>query len=334
MTGKTVFVGNPQPESYGVSIITNKLVQILKEKGFDAKEVYSLENLPKDAFIIPYGIDLAVDMINKGFNTDVVFLADAFTLGYRNKIEFYLKQCNIFHYDFFYSIYCLLRDYRIESNVLRNFKRIALVSEVDIKYFKKRSRPNTEFFCVPNGANFAEVEPKVFDDHIRLGILSSWWHTTLAEENDWFIRDYFSKYIRKHPNVILYLAGKGSYINQYRGLPNVRIMGEVPTLNDFFKHIDIFVVPNPKGCGILNRVLDAFAYKTCVIGHKNAFSGFTYMKDCYLDFDNYSSFETKLNDLVDSKEVRKKLAQNAFTSIIENNQWDKNLSNFISSVIR
>lgn len=329
-----VYVGNTQPESYGVSVIVNNLVSFFNEHGIKASVIYSLDGISKDAFIIPYGVDMAIEMIKKGYKTNVVFLADAFTLGYINKIKFYLKHLNIFHYDFFYSVYCLLRDYRIETKVIRCFKKIALVSQVDIEYLKKRSKPNTEFICIPNGANFIEVEPKTNSHHIRLGILSSWWHTTLAEENDWFIRKYFVQYSQKHPDIKLYLAGKGSFIEQYRGIKNVEIMGEVETLNAFFKNIDVFVVPNPKGCGILNRVLDAFAYKTCVIGHKNAFSGFTYMYDCFYDFEDYSTFEEKMDILANSEKKREELANNAFLSIKENNDWEKNISKFIEFAMK
>jgi len=324
-----IYIGNPQPESYGISVIVDNLVSEFNKHGIEADVIYKLDGIPKDSFIIPYGIDFAIDMINKGYKTDVIFLADAFTLGYLNKIKFYFKRGNFLYYDLYYSIYSLLRDYRWESKVIRNFKKIALVSDVDINYLKKRAKVGTDFFCMPNGANFETVEPKTEAPNIRLGILSSWWHTTLAEENDWFIRDYFSKYINHNPNVALYLAGRGKYIEQYRGLNNVIVKGEVSSLNDFFKTIDVFVVPDPKGCGILNRVLDAFAYKTCVIGHKNAFSGFSYMTNCFFDFDDYLSFENKMDVLVSSKEKREELVNNAYSSIKQNNDWGKNISEFI-----
>ena len=332
MNSKTVYIGNPMPESYGVTVIVDNIASVFNKNGVKAEVIYKLEGLPKDAFIIPYGIDIALEMINKGYKTDTVFMADAFTLGYIEKIKFYLKHLNIFHYDFFYCFYCLLRDYRIETKVVKNFKNIILVSETDINYLKKRALAETTFFCMPNGANFCHVEPKTKSDIVRLGILSNWWHTTLAEENAWFINDYFQKYAGTHKNVKLYLAGRGSYIEQFRKIPGVVIMGEIGDLNDFFKNIDIFITANPKGCGILNRVLDAFAYKTCVLGNKNSFTGFRYMKDSFVEFDDYRSFEIALNELSNNSERREQLVQNAYAEITEHNNWEKNIIKLLSFI--
>ena len=176
-----VYLVNPHPEAYGGTVIVNNIADVFRKNGKEVFVTNSLEGLPKDSIIIPYGIDAAQDMIDKGYNTDVAYLADAITLGYINKIKFYFRSFNVFHYDFFYSIYCLLRDYRIENKILKRFKRIVLVSDTDIEYLKKRALKSTIFYCVPNGVNFCNVEPKLKSNKIRLGILSNWWHTTLAE---------------------------------------------------------------------------------------------------------------------------------------------------------
>lgn len=332
MRKEIIYIGNPWPESYGSTIIVDKLVEVFKNNGQKSEAIFKICEKPKDSFIIPYGIDMALEMIDNGYITDTVFLADAFTLGYIEKIKFYLKHLNIFHYDFFYCFYCLLRDYRLETKVVRNFKNIILVSETDINFLKKRAHPETTFYCMPNGANFCHVEPKTKSDIVRLGILSNWWHTTLAEENAWFINDYFQKYAKTHKNVKLYLAGRGSYIEQFRKIPGVEIMGEVGDLNDFFKNIDIFITANPKGCGILNRVLDAFAYKTCVLGNKNSFTGFRYMKDSFVEFDDYRSFVSSLNELSNNIERREQLVQNAYAEITEHNDWEKNIIKLLSFI--
>ena len=326
---RIVYIVNHHPEAYGGKVIVENIKSVFQKKGIQTIIVDNLEGVPIDSFVIPYGTEASMEMIHKGYSTNIAYLADAETLGYINKIKFYAKNLNVFHYDFFYSIYCLIRDYRIESNILHHFKKAVLVSETDINYFKKRSFNDVIYYCMPNGANFCEVEPKTNSEIIRLGILSHWWHPTLVEENSWFIKSYFRKYTKLHHNVKLCLAGRGSFIEQFRDLPNVEIMGEVGDLNDFFSNIDIFVAANPKGCGILNRVLDAFAYKTCVLGYKNAFTGFRYMKESYVEFDDYDSFEKALDELIDNREKREILTMNAYNEIIQNNDWEKNILNFM-----
>lgn len=334
MEHSIVYIGNPMPESYGVTIIVDRIASVFKSKGYEVEVIYNMDGLSKESYIIPYGIDMALEMVEKGYKTETVFLADAYTLGYINKIKFYLKHFRIFQYDFFYTIYSLLRDYRLETKIIKNFEKIVLVSETDINYLKKRAKPSVRFYCMPNGANFSKVSPKTEADTIRLGILSNWWHITLAQENGWFIEEYFACYVKRYPNVKLILAGRGSYIEKYKNVPNVEIMGEVDNLDDFFKNVDVYIVANPKGCGILNRALDAFAYKTCVIGYKKAFSGFRYMKDSYLEFDDYNSFEKQLNCLINDPERREILVNNAYKSIMENNNWEKNISNFIEFAMK
>lgn len=329
---RDIYIYNPMPESYGVTVIVNNIATVFEQKGANVKVIYSFEGLDKDAFVLPYGIDGALEMIKQGYKTEIVFMADAFTLGYINKIKFYIKHLRVFQYDFLYSIYCLIRDYGLETKVLKHFKKIALVSETDIDYLKRRAKTGVQFYCMPNGANFCEVSPKTQSNDIRLGILSNWWHITLAQENGWFIEEYFAKYVKTHANVKLILAGRGSYIEKYKNIPNVEIMGEVENLDDFFKNVDIYIVANPKGCGILNRALDAFAYKTCVLGYKNAFTGFRYMKDSYLEFEDYKSFEQSLDVLIKDKGRRNALVNNAYVEITNNNNWDKNITKFMNFV--
>lgn len=322
MQERTIYIHNPQPNSYGFNVIIEHFKASFEKSGYKTEVISSFDKVRKDDIIIPYGLDNAIELKKRGYKTDTIFLIDAITLGYINKIKFYLRTFNFLHYDFFYTVYCLLRDYRIESKALKYFKNIILVSNTDIEYLQKRCSNDINFFCLKNGVAFEPLVSRKDSDTIRLGILSNWWHTTLAEENAWFIERYFKRYQKSHKNVKLVLAGRGKFIERFRDIPNVEIMGEVDSLNDFFRNIDIFISANPKGCGILNRVLDAFAHKTCVLGYYKSFTGFKYMQDSFLEFYDYESFCTKVDYLISNPEARRGFENRAFNNIEKFNDWN------------
>ena len=112
----------------------------------------------------------------------------------------------------------------------------------------------------------------------------------------------------------------------------MKYIGEVDSLDDFFKDIDIFISACPKGCGILNRVLDAFSYKTIVLGHEKSFSGFRDLKDCYLEFNDYSSFENRMDYIINNPKEIEGMIENAFNEIQKKFDWNKNYNHLIDYI--
>lgn len=331
---KKIKIYSPYSGSYGISVIVDKLVDVFNKEGLSCEVINTLDGQAKDTLIIPYASDPAVEMIQKGFRTDISFFTDAYSLGYKNKVFFSLKRLSVFNYDFIRSVGLYFIERIGERRVTSHFKNIVLVSDHDIKYLQENNKFCPNYFCLPNGAPDPLVLPKTPADKIRLGILSSWGHQSTAAENGWFVTDYFKRYAKSHNNVELILAGRGKFIEKYKGIEGVRVMGEVNDLNEFFSQTDMFIAVNPKGCGILNRVLDAFAYKTFVLGHEASFTGFKYMKNCYMQFTNYASFERTLDYAIGHPEIRTQFIENATEAINMYNNWDVNIKKFINEVVR
>lgn len=331
-TIQKIYIYHTPTTSNGILVIINNLHEAFIRNGYISTIITSLDGVPHDSFIIPYASDAAMNMIKGGYRTELFFMTDAYSLGHLNKVKFYLRRCKLFEYDLYRSLYCFIEGRIKESKIFRHFKQFILVSDVDIEYLKNTYNKNAICYCLPNGANYETITPKEPSKKIRFGILSSWVHRITAGENAWFINDYFKKYNVLHPEVELVLAGKGEHVNDYKDVPGVRIMGEVESLNDFFKECDIFIVANPKGCGILNRTLDAFAHKTCVLGFKASFTGFDKMENSYLEFNDYSSFEQQANKLSEMPALRNELAENAFAYIKEHNDWVVNYDGFIKQL--
>ena len=324
-----VYIYNPYEGYFAIGRTINNFHTAFVRNGIECEVVSSLDGVPKDAIVIPYATEPAVEAVKKGYKPDYVYLADAYTLGYINKLKFYLKRLDIFNYDFLYTIHAFLQDFRIERKVARSYKNIIFVSETDADYFKIKYGDGFNTMCIKAGIDNCVVAPKTASDSLRLGILATWDHPSITYENGWFIKDYFAKFTKEHPDIKLYLAGRGKYISNYKSVKNVEIIGEVVDLDDFFKNIDVFIAVNPKGCGILNRVLDAFTHKTCVLGFKPSFSGFRYMENSFLEFDSYRSFVEQMEYILQNPQIKEKMVQNASLNIQKYNNWEANNDEFV-----
>ena len=315
--------------AHGVRVIVDNLVSILKSKGYNALEMNSLSECSNDDFIIPYGVKECYEVAKMGFRRKFGLLVDAISLGYRNKILFYLRNRRVFTYDFFYSIYGYLRYSWMEKRVVKRYENLMLVSPVDIDYLRNRvNNSNCKYHYIPNGAYFVTDlkklnKPEQVLQCLTLGVLSPWVSRQTFQESYWFFKTIFPKYIKEHNGIKIIIAGRGQRINAFRKMKNVEVLGEVKELSSFFNSIDVFMALSPKGCGILNRVLDAITYRVPVAGLSASFSGFPNSQNAFASFDNYESFCHVIEDLKQPS-FRQEIEQNAYIYAQKNNSWEDN----------
>lgn len=329
-----LYVYHPNTESYGIMVIIRRFIDACKAKGVQCEYISSLEGRDQNDYIIPYGSTPALELIRKGYKTKMAFLVDAYSLGELNKIKFYASKGLFFKYDFLYSIYAYLRAVVEEKKLIKHYENVMLVSQTDINYLKKLSgtESNAKYVCVPNGALRVKISTKTQSDKIRLGLLSSWDNRVSYEENDWFIRSFYHKLFKENPMVELHIAGRGKFAKKYNGVPGVVYVGEVESLDDFFKNIDLFLSVNPKGCGILNRVLDAFTYRTVVLGYYKSFSGFTQMKNAYVSFTDYKSFIAGFSYVVKHPDETQAMIEKAAAYLDSDYNWDANYAALVDYI--
>ena len=331
-----IFIYSKSIKPNGIKVITDNVIKACKRKGINCSHISSIENCKKNDIVLSYGVLESYENIKKGGRSQFSLLVDAVTLGYLNKIKFYLKVGNIFNYDFFYSIYAYFKFRPMEKYVCQNYEKIVLVSATDIEYLSKSfSVPREKFLCVPNGAYLPEsiVIRHKKDAKIRLGLLASWGAKQTYQESAWFVNKYFSRYSLTHPDVELVLAGRGPFINKLRGIPNVKIIGEVPNLKDFFGSIDAFLAVNPKGCGMLNRVLDAFAHRVPLVALNSAMTGFRDSENLYIPFSDYKSFEQAINSVVTNDKDNEEMVTKAYEYILKNNNWECNYNELVDYIL-
>lgn len=328
------FIYTPQT-AHGIIVIVENLVAAFQRKGVECRHIKSLNGVNKDEVIIPYGVKEANEVIQCGFTPFVAFMADAITLGYKNKIRFYLKHFHLLHYDFFYSLYGYLKYKGQEKNVARNFENAIFVSKCDINYMEENyANSPCRYLCVANGApNESLFLNHSYTSHLRIGLLSSWVTKQTFEESNWFVREYWKKYTKRHPDDVLYIAGRGSLCKRFKGLQGVEVLGEINDLGDFFANIDVSLVLCPKGCGILNRVLDSFMYKVPVVGYESSFSGFPNSDDISYKFTSYWSFERIMESIINNRGQLLKTAEMAYAYAKKFHNWEKNYDELVSQLL-
>jgi glycosyltransferase involved in cell wall biosynthesis len=219
--------------------------------------------------------------------------------------------------------------------MIESFDTNILVSPVDIEYFKRHIDPSdNKYKYVTNGIGLGETAEKTSSSNFRIGILSPWQSRQIFEESNWFIKEYFKKYAQTHPNVQLIVAGRGPRCKAFEGMQNVKVLGEVSSLKDFFSNIDVMISSNPKGCGILNRVLDSFSYKVPVLGHEASFSGFPESEGCYYSFKDYKSFCSTMDYMMSNREDMKVRADKAYEYIVKYHNWERNYDNLVEYLLK
>ena len=330
----TVFIYTTQT-AHGIVVIVNNLVAAFQREGVNSIHITNLDNRIKDDIIIPYGVKEAHEVLRKGFKPFAVFLADAITLGYVNKVKFYLRHLHFFHYDFLYCLYGYLKYTGQEKTVVSNYENVILVSDIDIKYLKEKYPMSTcSYMCVANGAPvIRNIKDHIHAKYFRVGLLSSWVTRQTFEESNWFVQGYWRKYHKTHPNVSLCVAGRGALSEKFAKVPGVNVIGEVADLGDFFANCDISLLLCPKGCGVLNRVLDSFVYKVPVVGYEASFSGVPHSDGICYKFTSYLSFEQTMNHVMNNKEEVLAIADKALEYTKEYHNWERNYNLLVKRLI-
>lgn len=325
--------------SPGIEVILSHFRSALENKGY--KMSISTEIPTKDivdeCVIIPYGPKDAYTLCRKGIPIAMSFMVDYYSLGCLNWAKTYWK-FGLWKDKFFIRkiLQMLLNQYR-ESIILKHVNNVMFVSQSDIDAMARRF-PNTKYYCLPNGVKRSPYVKlsKPIGDVVRLGILCHWTKDSL-KENNWFLTKVFPKLRKKYPQLELVVAGKGAsrqIKNYFDSLDGVEFIGEFAELKDFFNQIDIYAATTLRGCGIMNKVLDAFAYSKPVIGTAESFTGFPKLKDGFLVCKTAEEFSEVLDLYLSGNSVFEMNVKNAYEYIGKFHDWEQNYIKFVEKLFQ
>lgn len=320
-------------QSIGIRVIVDAFVSNFRDY-YHIKVIHSMSEHKCGVAVIPYGPKETFDALRNKCIVPISLMVDYHTLSLQNRVKYLVKNGYLFNKDVLKSIILFFYYYIIEMYIYRRCMNFMFVSTHDINHIKRRY-PNNNYYCVPNGVNIPEtIYQKPVSNTITLGILSGWTAGTFIETR-WFIERYWPDIISKVGNVELLICGKYAtpeMVDYFNKQSNVKFIGEVENRATFFDQVDIYVATKPIGCGILNKVLDAMAYKKLVIGIKESFTGFSYMKDSYIVCNTIEDYVTTLNCYKNNPSSYNKYTENAFCNLLTYNNWEKNYEKFVEQL--
>ena len=233
------------------------------------------------------------------------------------------------------KIYCIARktvySYK-EKRCLSGFGDIVYVSPVDVKYVEKTYSFSASLHCITPGvekqSTVIEESTNDFDVKcIQIGCLTDFSNDTLNENLYPLIKGIIPYLDNNQLKYKLIIAGRGANStieNEMKKSQNIQYIGYVDSLSDFYNSIDIVITTVAKKCGVINRILEAWAYAKPVIGYSHNFVPFLKAKneENYLSADNNEEFYKMLTDIQKGKYDLCSMGQKSKRMVEENYTWE------------
>jgi glycosyltransferase involved in cell wall biosynthesis len=256
------------------------------------------------------------------------------TLGFASVCKFYLRRHDFFNKNLRLDFLRYVKYYPVEKRIIKSYDKVIVVSEHDAEYLRNKFRVNN-IITISNGADIPKTHPVAKRPfNYSIGILS-YWGAGAEQDTSWFILDYLPKLKKHFPELKLVTAGRGASPETITFLEDhgVKHLGEVDTLDMFFNEIDIYITTLRKECGILNKVLDAFAYKKIVLGLEHNMYAFKNLKNGYLTWSTFDELVKAITFIHDNQDLVWEMEDNAFVYIVKHHSWEKNYA-ILKSMIR
>ncbi|MCP4522116.1 MAG: glycosyltransferase [Cytophagales bacterium] len=151
-----------------------------------------------------------------------------------------------------------LKEYELAT--LPKFDAIVPITDIDEKHFKDWGV--SESFVSSTGVDtnlfkpdFSQNEPLTV---YHLGSLN-WLPNQKAVT--WFVEEVWEEVLKEVPNAQFFIAGKDipEWVYEYNQIPNVKVIGEVPSAIDFMNSKSIMVVPLKSGSGMRIKIVEGMS---------------------------------------------------------------------------
>lgn len=322
--------------AYGVKVIVNQMKSLLQ----DAIVVHHLDEVPEDATVIPYGLLESVEVIKSHrFNLTLSLMVDAYSLGEWSN---FTKTWNKSFIPFDYKLRSFLKTikyFALEYYILSRYKNIMLVSWGDkdyygrIPFFKKFAN---KIIVVPNGVQIPVPVKKhlgTCKNTLRIGCLSPWGGPSFYTMQ-FFLNDIWKEVDKS--GLELVVAGRGMTAEKQayiEGFENVKVIGEVGRLEEFYEQVDVSLVTMLKKCGIINRVLDGFSFGVPVLCRPESLLAFKDLPDCCYTYNDAKSFMRAIENIKGNPEIALKKAGTALDYVQAHHDWNKNYEDLAKKIM-
>lgn len=327
------FIYSSSPDISGIKIILDQL-----NKSTDVKIINNLNDSNLEDLIIPYGIIDCFDVLEKNKNIDLALLVDSPTLCYKSVSFFYLKYRVWNPLEILKNMFNYFKYLKSERLIIQQSKQVVVVSPYDKTYLERKYNKNN-IICIQNGVKINDnqscVSSKKDTNILKLGVISHWGPGAFLDIK-WFIDKYLPKLLENNNKLELIIAGKSAekyMVDYWETSKGVCFIGEVDKLSDFFCGIDIYLSTVRKSCGVLNKVLDAWAHQKPVIGLPHNFYAFPNLRVGYRTFTNVLELDKLLNEFSISNEQYIKELREVKSYLLEYHDWQINYK-FLNELLK
>ncbi len=200
-----------------------------------------------------------------------------------------------------------------EVTMLNKYDGIATITNEDAEAFRKHGC-TIPIITIPFGVDVSKYKidkqsiefPSVF----HLGAMD--WMPN-ADGIKWFLENVWQQVTATHPNVKLYLAGRGmpDWLKQWK-MKNVVIVGEVENSHQFINSKGVMVVPLNSGSGMRVKIIEGMAFGKTIVSTAIGAEGIECEngKDILIAT-TAEEFVTALNKCLNDKLFSETIAKNA-----------------------
>lgn len=201
-----------------------------------------------------------------------------------------------------------------EQALLRRWQHALYASPMDVDYFRRRS-PGSKLYCLVNTVGMPELRP---DAAGRAGTAPqvvfvasmSYWPNNLGILM--FLRDIWPAVRAAQPHAELKVVGRGpsSELKSFDGRDGVAVVGEVASVEPFYRGADVAIAPMQFSVGSAIKILEALAYGTPLVGFELSTIRHGLCDGVHAAVaKNKVDFEQKLIGLLQDADARQRLAQ-------------------------
>jgi hypothetical protein len=151
---------------------------------------------------------------------------------------------------------------RFERTLVRHCEITFAVSEDDAVYFRNWVEPS-RVEVIRIGQEFSKVAPERPNrTHCVLGFIGRIDWMPNQQGLDWFLREVWPAVVAQDLPIELRIAGSGNsdWLNPHRQLPKIKFLGKVDSVDEFYRSIDVSIVPLFVGSGTRVKVIESSRY--------------------------------------------------------------------------
>ena len=239
-----------------------------------------------------------------------------------------------------YITYLLMLKYEARIFKRNSFDLYYFLSKADMNFVLSRLNPEIHAIYSPPGVDLHPALDRDFekdDNTINIGFVGVMSYVPNIEACRYFYKDVFKNLKNKH-QYRFYIIGKDPS-EEIRMLveddENVVVTGFVDSVTDYYKRMDVIVVPMVTGAGVKIKLFEALSYGKFVISTPMGIKGTDFEDGKHLAVaENSQEFIDMLESYSENASRFHETAKNGYHFVRSNYSWEKICNFFYAEMQR